>query len=209
MANRWGNSVRLYFGGLQNHCRWWLQLWNSKTLTPWKESYDQPRQNIKKQRHWFANKCPSNQSYAFSSGLVWMWELDCEENWALKNLCFWTVVLEKTLESPLDCKEIQPAHPEGNQSWVFIARTDTEAETPILWPPDTNSWLIWKDPDAGKDWRWEAKGMIEDEMVGWHHWLNGHEFEQAPGVGDGQGSLVCCSPWGCKESDITERLNWT
>ena len=121
-------------------------------LTPWKESYDQPRQHIKKQRHYFANKGPSSQGYGFSSGHVWMWELDCEESWAPKNWCFWTVVLEKTLESPLDCKEIQPVHPKGDQSWVFIGRTDVEVETPILWPPDAKSWLIWKEPDAGKEW---------------------------------------------------------
>ena len=112
-------------------------------------------------------------------------------------------------ESSLDCKEIQPVHPKGNQSWIFIGRTDVEAETPILWPPDAKSWLIGKDPDAGKDWRWEEKGTTEDEMVGWHHRHDGHEFEQAPGVGDGQGGLVCCSPWGCKESDMIEQLNWT
>ena len=119
------------------------------------------------------------------------------------------MVLEKTLESPLDCKEIQPVHPKGNQSWIFIGRTDVEDETPILWPSDVKNWLIWKDPDAGKDWRQEENGMSEDEMVGWHHWLNRHEFEQALGVGDGQGSLVCCSPWGHKESDMTEQLNWS
>ena len=119
------------------------------------------------------------------------------------------VDLEKTLESPLDCKEIQPVHPKGNQSWIFIGRTDAEAETPILWPPDGKNWLIGKDPDVGKDWGWEEKGMTEDEMVGWHHWLDGNESEQTPGVGDGQGSLACCSPWGCKELDVTERLNWT
>ena len=146
-------------------------------LTPWKESYDQPRQHIKKQRHHFANKGPSSQSYGFSSGHVWMWELVCEEIWALKNWCFLTVVLEKTLESPLDCKEIQPVHPKGDQSLVFTGKTDTEAETPIIWPPDGKNWLIWKDPDAGKDWRWEEKGTTEDEMVEWHHRLNGHEFE--------------------------------
>ena len=138
-----------------------------------------------------------------------MWELDHKESWAPKNWCFWTVVLEKTLESPLDCKEIQPVHPKRNHSWIFIGRTDAEAEAPILWPPDAKSWLIRKDPDSGQDWRQEGKGMTEDEMVGWHHWLNGHEFEQAPGVGDGQGSLACWGPWGYKESDMTERLNWT
>ena len=117
-------------------------------------------------------------------------------------------MLEKTLESPLDCEEIQSVNPKGNQSWIYIGRTDAEAETPILWPPDVKNWLIWEDSDAGKDWRWEEKGTTEDEMVGWHHWLDGHEFEQALGVGDGQGSLACCSPWGCKESDTAERLNW-
>ena len=137
-----------------------------------------------------------------------MRELDHKENWAPKNWCFWTVVLEKTLESPLDCKEIQPVNSKGNQSWIFIGRTDSEAETPILWPPDGKSWLIWKDSDAGKDWRWEKKGMA-DEIVGWHHWLNAHECEQTLGVGDRQGSLACCSPWGHKKLDTTEQLNWT
>ena len=121
----------------------------------------------------------------------------------LKNWCFWTVVLEKTLESPLDCKEIKPVNSKGNQSWIFIERTDAEAEAPKIWPPDVKNWLIWKDPDAGKDWRQE-KGTTEDDMVGWHHWLNGHEFEQTPEVGDGQGSLVCCNPWGHKRV----RHNW-
>ena len=128
-----------------------------------------------------------------SSGHVWMWELDCEESWALKKWCFWTVVMEKTLESPLDCKEFQPVHPKGNQYWIFIGRTDAEAESPILWPPDEKNWLIRKVPDAGKDWRQE-KGMTEDEMVGWHHQFDEHKFEQAPGVGEGQGGLVYCSP---------------
>ena len=146
-----------------------------------------------------ANKGPSSQGYGFSSGHVWMWELDCEESWALKNWCFWTVVLETTLESSLDCKKIQPVHPK-NQSSVFIGRTDVEAETPILWPPDVKSWLIWKDPDAGKDWQREEKWTTE---VGWHHQLYGHEFEQAPGDNEGQGSLVCNSPSGHKESDLT------
>ena len=136
-----------------------------------------------------------------------MWELDYKESWAPKNWCFWTVVLEKTLETLLDCKEIQLVHPKENQSWIFIGRADAEA--PILWPLDAKNWLRGKDPDAGKDWTQEEKGMTEDEMVGWHHRLNGHEFEQASGVGDGQGGLVCCSPWGCKELNTTERLNWT
>ena len=145
-------------------------------LASWKKSYDQPREHIKKQRHSFANKGLSSQSYGFPSVHVWMWELDYKERWVLKNWCFWTVVLEKTFESPWDCKKIQ-VHPKGNQSWIFIGRTDAEAETLILWPPHVKNWLIWKDPDAGKDWRWEEKGMTEDEMVGWHHRLNGHEFE--------------------------------
>ena len=293
MVNRWGNSRnsgRLYFRGLQNHCRWWQQPWNKKKLTPWKESYDQPRQHIKKQRHYFANKGPSSQGYGFSSGHVWMWELDYKESWAPKNWSFWTVVL---IESPLDCKEIQPVHPKGDQSWVLFGRTDVEAETPILWPPDMKSWLVWKEPDAGKDWRqeekgmtegdwiasptqwrwvwvnsgswwwvwpmnqgkldvikqemarvninivgiselkwtgmgkfnsddhleiwstlilsWrlEEKGMAEDELVGWHHRLDGREFEKAPGVGDGQGNLACYSPWGgrVRHYRATE-LNW-
>ena len=132
----------------------------------------------------------------FSSSHVWMWELDYKESWAPKNWCFWTVVLEKALESPLDCKEIQPVHPKGNQSSIFIVRTDAEAETPILWPPHAKSWLIGKDSDAWRDWGQEEKGMTEDEMVQWHHWLNVYEFEQALGVGDGQESLTSCSPWG-------------
>ena len=148
MANRCGNngnSVRLYFFGLQNHCRWWLQPWKKKkknTLTPWKKSYYQPRQHIKKQRHYFANRGPSIRGYGFSSSHVWMWVLDYKEGWALNNWCFWSVVLEKTLESLLDFREIQPGHSEGNQSWVFIGRTDVEAETPILWPHEELTHLI-------------------------------------------------------------------
>ena len=174
---------------------------------PWKESYDKPRQCIEKQRQHLADQSLSSQSYGFSSGHVWMWELDCKESWALKNWGFWTVVLEKTLESPLDCKEIQPVHPKGDQSWVFIGRTDAEAEAPVLWPPDVKNWLTGKNPNGGKDWRREEKGTTEDEMVWWHHRLNAHEFEQALGVGDGWGGLACCSPWGHKESDMTERLS--
>ena len=143
------------------------------------------RQHIKKQRYYFANQGPSSQGFGFSNSHVWMWELDYKESWAPKNWCFRTVMLEKTLESPLDCKEIQPVYPKGDQSWVFIGRTDAEAETPILWPPHAKSWLIGKDPDAGRDWGQEEKGMTEDEMAGWHHRLNGHEFEWTPGVGDG------------------------
>ena len=150
--------------------------------------------SILKSRHYFADKGLCSQSYGFSSSHVWVWKLDYKESWVPKNWCFWTVVLEKTLESPLDCKEIQPVHPKGNQSWIFIGRTDPEAETPVLWPPDAKNWLTEKDPDSGKDWGQEEKGTTEDEMVGWHYWLDRHEFEQALGVGDGQGSLVCCSP---------------
>ena len=131
-----------------------------------------------------------------------MLELDHKESWALKNWCFWTVVLEKTPESPLDCKEIKSVNPKGNQSWIFIGRTDAEAEVPMLWPPDWKNWLISKDPDAGKDWRQDEKGLTEDEMVGWHHQLNGHEFEQAQGDGDGQGSLGSCSLWGCRVGHV-------
>ena len=140
---------------------------------------------------------------------VWMWELDYKGSWAQKNWCFWTVVLKKTLESLLDCKEIQSVHLKWNQPWVFTGRTDVEAETPMLSPPDVKSWLIWKDLVVGKDWWQEEKGMTEDKMVGWHHWLNGHEFGQTPGIVDGQGGLACCSSWGRKELDTTEQLNWT
>ena len=180
LANRWGNSGnsdRLYFGGLQNHCRWWLLLWNEKMLTPWKKSYDQPRWHITKQRCYVANKGLSSQIYAFSSSHVCMWELDYKESWALKNWCFWTVVL-KILESLLDCKEIQLVNPKRNQSWIFIGRTDAEVEAPILQLPDAKNWLIGKDPDAGKDQRREEKGTTEDEMVGRHQQHDGHEFER-------------------------------
>ena len=135
--------------------------------------------------------------------------LDHKEIWAPKNWCFWTVVLEKTLQSPSDHKGIQPVNPKGNQSWIFTGRTKCEAETAILWPPNVKSWLIWKDPDAGKDWVQEEKGTTEDEMAGWHHWLDGREFAWTPGVGDGQGGLACCRSWGCEESDMTEGLKWT
>ena len=178
-------------------------------LASWKKNYDQSRYHIKKQRHYFANKGPSSQSYGFSSSRVWMWELGCKESWAPKNWWFWTVVSEKTLEHPLDCKEIKPVNSKGNQSWIFMGMADVEAETPILWPPDVKNWLIWKVPDAGKDWRWEEKGTTKDETVGWHHRLDGQEPEKAQRVADGQGSLACCSPWGSKESDMTEQLNWT
>ena len=166
------------------HLQWEEKTFQEKTgSSSWKWSWTLrqrdaqcwPRQYIKKQRHYFANKGPSSQGCGFSSSHVWMWELDCKESWVPKNWYFWSVVLEKTLESLLDCKEIQPVHPKGDQSWVFVGRTDAEAETLILWPPEAKSWLIRKDPDAGKDWRRE-KGMTENEMVGWHHQLNGDEF---------------------------------
>ena len=176
-----GNSDRLYFLGLQNHCRWWLQPWNVKTLVLWKKSYDKPRQHIKKQRHYFADKGLYGPSYDFSSSHVWMWELDCEESWVPKNWCFWTVVLEKTIESLLDCKEITPVNPKGNQPWIFIGRTDAEAEAPIFWPPDEKSWLTEKESDAGNYWKQE-KGTTEDEVVGRYHWLSGHEFKQLRGM---------------------------
>ena len=178
-----------------------------KMLPPWKESYDQPREFIRKQRHYSASKGPSSPGYGFSFDDVWMWELDYKESWVLKNWWFGTVLLEKTLQSPLDCKEIKPVNSKGDQSWVFIGRTDFEAETPILWPSDVKSWLIWKDADTGKDWGHEERWTTEDEMVGWHHWLNGHRFVWTPGVGDGQGGPLCSGLWGRKESDMTERLN--
>ena len=146
----------------------------------------------------------------FLRGYLWMWALDYKESWVLKNWCFWTVVLEKTLESLLGCKEIQPVHPKGDKSWVFIGKTDAEAETPILWPPDVNNWLTGKDSDAGNNWRQEEKGMTEDEIVGWHHQLNGHEFKQAPRDGEGQGSLACGSPSSSRVShDWATELNWS
>ena len=149
------------------------------------------------------------KAMVFFCGHVWMWELDCEEGWAPKNLCLWTVVLEKTLESPLDCKEIQPVHSEGDQPWDFFGRNDAEAKSPVLWPPHAKSWLIGKDPDAGRDWGQEEKVMTEDEMAGWYHWLDGRESQWTPGVGVGQGGLACCDSWGQKESDTTEWLIWS
>ena len=166
-----------------------------------------PRQHIKKQRHHFTDKGLYRPCSGFSSSQAHMWELDHKEGWVLNNWCFWIVVLEKTLESPLDSTEIKPVNPKENQPWVFIGRTDAEGEAPKLWPPDAKSQLIGKDPDAGKDWRQKEKQVTEDEMVGWHHRLSGHEFEQTLGDSEGQGSLACCSPWGCKELDTIARLN--
>ena len=153
---------------------WAMKLKDTCSLA--EKLWPKPRQYIKKQRHYFANKGLSSQSYGFPSSHVWMWELDCEEGWAPKNWCFWTVELEKTLESPLDCKKIQPVHSEGDQPWDFFGRNDAQAETPVLWPPHVKSWLTGKDSDAGRDWGQEEKGTTEDEMAGWHHRLNGHEF---------------------------------
>ena len=209
MGEKNGNSGRFYFLRLQNHCRWWLQAMKLKDSCSLEEILWQPRQCIKKQRHHFADKDPYSQSYSFSVSHVQMWALDHNEGWAPKNWCFWIVVLEKTLESPLDFMEIQPVHPKGDQSWVFIRRNDVEGETPILWPPDAKSWLIWKDPDARKDRGEEEKETTEDEMVGWHHQLDGYGFGWNLGVCDGQGGLACCGSWVHKELDTTERLNWT
>ena len=177
-----------------------------KTLTSWKEGFDQPRQHIKKHRHYCVNKGLSGQGYGFSSRHVWMWELDYKESWAPKNWWFGTVVLEKTLESP--CKEIQPVYPKGDQSWVFFGRNDAEAETSVLWPPHAKSWLIGRDSHDGRDCGQEEKGKTEDEMAGWHYGLDGRECEWTLGDGNEQGGLACCDSWGCKESDTTELLNW-
>ena len=214
MVNRCRNSGdndRLYFLGLQNHCRLWLQPWNKKMLTPCKESYDQPRQHIKKERHCFANKGLSGHGYSFSRSHVWMWEMDCEESWALKNWCFWTVLLGKTLESPLDCKEFQPVHLKGNQSWILIGRTDVKAETPILWPSDVKNWLIWKDPDAAKiegrrrrGWqrmRW-LDGITDSKDTSWSDWW----WTGRPGVLQSMGSQRVGDDWAtemkCKRNKL-------
>ena len=177
MEKQWKQWQTLIFLGSQitanGNCRHEIK----RCLLLGRKSYDQPREHIQKQRHYFANKGLSSQGCGFSSSHVWRWELDCEQSWVPKNGCFWTVVLEKTFESPLDCKEIQPVHSEGDQSWVFIGRTDAKAETPLLWPPHAKSWLIGKDSNAGRDRGQEEKGMTEDEMAGWHYRLDGHEFE--------------------------------
>ena len=164
-------------------------------LTPWKKSFDKPSQHMKKQRYHFSDKGLYSQSYSFSSNHVWMWELDHKEGWEPKNWCFLTGCWG---ESPLDGKEIKPVNPKGNHPWIVIGRTSVEAKQRVLWPPNGKSWLIGKDPDSGKDWGQEEKEVTEDEMVGWHHWLNGHEFEQTLGDREGQGSLVCCSSWRCR-----------
>ena len=202
MANRWGNngnSERLYFGGLQNHCRWWQQPWIKRCLVLGRKVMTNVDSILKNRDIPLPTKVRLVKAIVFSSSHVWMWELDCEESWVLKNWCFWTVVLEKILESPLDCKETQPVHSKGDQPWDFFGGNDSKAETPVLWPPHAKCWLIGKDSDAERDWSQEEKGMTEDEMAGWHHWLDGRESEWAPGVGDGQGGLACCSSWGHKE----------
>ena len=186
MANRWGNNGnhdKLYFLGLQTHCGWWCSL-EIKTIATWKKTSMINLDSIKKHRPYFSENDPSSQSYGFSSRNVWMWELEHKESWMPKNWCFWTVVLEKILKNPLDCREIKPVHPKGIRSWIFIGRTDAEAEAPILWPPDMKNWLIGIDPDAGKDWRQEENRMTEDGIVEWHLRLDGHEFEQVLGGGE-------------------------
>ena len=175
-------------------------------IASWQESHDKLIQCVEKPRHYSANKGPYCQSDGLPSGHLWLWKLNCKEGKMPKTRCLQTVVLEKTPESPLNSKEIKPVNLKGDQPWIFTGRTDAEAEAPILWPPDAKSWLIRNDPDARKDWRQEEKGMT-NEMVGWHHWLNGHEFEQALGDGEGQRSLACCSQWGCKLSDRIEQMN--
>ena len=177
MANRWGNSDRFYFWGAPKSLQMVTAAMKLKDFCSLEEKLWPTQTAYLKAETLLCHKGPFSQSYGFSSSHVWTWELDYYKSWALKNWWFWTMVVEKTLESPLDCKEIQLVHPKGNQSWIFIGRTDAEAETPILWPPDAKNWLIWKYPDSGKDWRQEDKGTTEDEMVGWNHWLSGHQFE--------------------------------
>ena len=197
MRNRWGNSGNsdwLYFLGLQITADGDCSHEIKRCLLLGRKAMTNLDSILKSRDITLPTKVCLVKAVVFPV-ITWMWELGYKESWALKNWCFWTVVLEKTLESPLDCKN-KPVNPKGNQSWILIGRTDAEAETPILWSPDAKNWLIWKDPDAGRDWSQEEKGTTEDEMVEWHHWFSGHKFEQAQGDGDGQGSLVCCSPRG-------------
>ena len=203
MANRWGNSgnSERLFSWAPKSLRMVIAAMKLKDPCSLKEKLWPTLTAYKKQRCYFANKGLSSQGCGFSSGQVWMWELDYKASWALKNWCFWTVLWEKTLESPLDCKEVKPVNPKGSRSWIFIGRTDAKVETPILWLPDAKNWLIWKDLDAGKGGRQKEKEMTKDEMVAWHHWLDEHEF------GDGQGSLLCCRPWVAKSQ--TWLSDWT
>ena len=202
----WAQSLARWSSSMQTQSRdpkvWWLNGKSYYALSMWIFS-DHRHLSLNKA----SDKGPSSQSYGFSRVIYGCWQLEHKESWVPKNQCFWTVVLEKALESPLDCKEIKPANPKGNQSWIIIGRTAAEALN--LWPPDAKNWLTGKDPSAGKDWRQEEKGTTENGKVGWHYQLNGHEFEQAPGDGGGQGSLACCSPCSCKESNTTQQLNWT
>ena len=196
MGKQWKQWQTLFSWAPKSLCQW-LQPWNKKCLLLGRKVMTN-LESVLKSRDIILLTVSHNQSYDFSSTHVWIWELDHEEGWVPKNWCFWTVVLEKTLESPLDSKKIKSVNPKRNQSWKFIGRTDAEAEALILWPPDAKNWLTEKDPNAGIDWRWEDKGTIEDGMVGWRHWFDGYEFEQASGVGEGQGSLTCCSSQGRK-----------
>ena len=208
MANRWGNCQTFIFGGsiitADGDCSQEIKRW----LFLGRKAMANVNSILKSRDITLPTKVHLVKAMVLPVVMYGCESWDHKESWAPKKRCIWTVVLEKTLESPLACKEIQPVHPKGNQSWIYIGRTDAKAETLILCPPDVKNWLIWKDPDAGKDWRQEEKGMTEDEMVGWHHSLDGYEFEQAPGVGDEQESLVYCSPWGANSwtwlSDWTE-----
>ena len=201
-----GSSDRFPLLGLQNHCGWWLQPWNQKMIASSQESNDKPRQCAEKQRYYSADKDPYSQGYGIPSGHV-LWELDCKEVRTPKKWCLWTVVLEKTPESPLDSKEIKLVNLKGDQPWIFIRRTDVEVEATVFWASDVNRWFIGKVPDAEKDQGQKVKRASEDEMAGWHHRCNEHELGQTLGDGEGQGGLVCCSPWGQKEVDPTGRLN--
>ena len=201
-----GSSDRFPLLRLQNHCGWWLQSWDQKTIASWQENNYKPRQCVEQQRHYSADKGPYSQSYGLPSGHVRLWQLDFKEGRMPKNWCLWTLVLEKTPESPLDSKEIRPVNLKGYQPWVFTGRTDTEADAPVFWSSDPHRWLIAKVADAGKGWG-QKKWAAEDEMTGWHHQCNEHELGQTSGDGEGQSSLVCCSLWDCKGSDMTGRLN--
>ena len=211
MANR-GDKTEvvtdfLPFLGLEDDCGWWLQPWNRKTIASWQENCDKLRQYVRKQRHYSANKGPRNQGCGLSSGHVRSWELDGKEDRVRKNWCLWTEVLEQILESPLDSKESKPVNLKGHQPWIFTGSADAAAEALIFWSSDANRWLTEKVPDAVKDWGQKEKRASEEEMAGWHHWCNGHELGQTSGEGKRQGGPACCSPWGCKESDTTGRLN--